>query len=244
MQRNEKYSNAFLRWTFNERLQHWVLAISFILLVITGFALKYPESWWAWPFVVTGAIDLRGFLHRLAATFYLALSIYHLAYLFFTTRGRAKLRALMLKIQDFADMKRQMWRNLGKHAPHPQYGHFTYWEKFEYWALVWGTVIMALTGLILWFENISLRIFPLWIMDVSTVIHFYEAILATLAIFIWHFYFVIFNPTVYPVNFSMFNGYITEEEMLEEHAGELEGIRQQLVDKQDAEKKEEVAKEG
>jgi formate dehydrogenase gamma subunit len=231
MQTNPKYSNAYLRWTMTERIQHWVLAITFSLLVITGFALKYPESWWAWPFAMAGAFDLRGFLHRLAATFYLALSLYHLGYLFFTTRGRAQLRALMLKIQDFIDMKRQVWRNLGKHAPLPQYGHFTYWEKLEYWALAWGTAIMAFTGLILWFENISLKIFPLWILDVSTVIHFYEAILATLAIFIWHFYFVIFNPTVYPVNFSMFNGYITEEGMREEHAGALQEIRQQLAGK-------------
>ena len=128
-------------------------------------------------------------------------------------------------------MKRQVRRNLGKNVPLPLYGHFTYWEKFEYWALVWGTVVMALTGLILWFENISLIIVPLWILNVATVIHFYEAILATLAIFIWHFYFVIFNPAVYPVNFSMFNGFITYKEMEEEHAGELQDIEEHKMDR-------------
>ncbi|MCA9743615.1 MAG: cytochrome b/b6 domain-containing protein [Deferribacteres bacterium] len=222
MQSNEKYSQAYLRWTVNERTQHWILAISFIVLVFTGFALKYPESWWSWPFLYAGAFDLRGTLHRIAGSAYLALSFYHVWYLLFNERGRAKLQALKLRLQDIFDMKDQILHNLGKSRTVPKYGHFTYWEKFEYWALVWGTLIMAFTGLVLWFENISLQIFPLWFLDVSTVIHFYEAILATLAILVWHFYFVIFNPTVYPVNFSMFNGYITEEEMREEHAAELE----------------------
>lgn len=228
MQANEKYPQIYLRWTRAERLQHWVLAASFLTLVVTGFALKYPDSWWVWPFDVTGWIDLRGTLHRIAATCYLLLAGYHIGYLSFTRRGRAQFRALMIRLQDLADMKMQILHNLGKPVPVPRYGHFTYWEKLEYWALVWGTFIMALTGLILWFESISLKIFPLWILDVSTVIHFYEAVLASLAILVWHFYFVIFNPNVYPINWSMFNGLITKKEMEEEHAGELEEIEHHL----------------
>lgn len=217
----------YLRWTLNERIQHWFLAISFILLVFTGFALKYPETWWAWPFVfASNTIDLRSFLHRLAATVTMALGLYHIGYLIFAERGRQQWRALMLRWQDFRDMRQQILHNLGKAPSEPRYGHFTYWEKLEYWALIWGTVVMAVTGLMLWFENISLRFLPLWALDIATVIHFYEAILATFAIIVWHFYFVIFNPNTYPINFSMFNGHLTHEEMEMEHAGELERIRQ------------------
>lgn len=214
----------YLRWSAAERLQHWVLALSFTLLVISGFALKHPESWWAWPFVITGSIDLRGLLHRLAATAYLLLSLYHLAYLALTARGRAQFRALLLRLQDMHDFMLQTKFNLGKTKTHPRYGHFTYWEKLEYWALIWGTVVMAISGVVLWFENYSLRVMPLWALDIATVIHYYEAVLASLAILVWHFYFVVFNPDVYPVNYSMFNGYLAREEMEKEHAGELQAL--------------------
>lgn len=216
----------YLRWTPAERVQHWVLVISFALLVITGFALKFPESWWAWPFLQTGKYDLRGLLHRLAATIYLILALYHLGYLALTRRGRAQFRALLLRWQDLRDLRRQFRYNLGRERHAPQYGHYAYWEKIEYWALIWGTVIMALTGVLLWFENISLRLFPLWVLDVATVIHYYEAILATLSILVWHFYFVIFNPETYPMNRSMLDGVVPERLMREEHARELEMLRQ------------------
>ena len=232
---HREHAQLYLRWTKVERAQHWVLASSFFILVLTGFALKYPDSWWAWPFVYANkTIDLRSILHRIAATAYLILAVFHIAYLIVTERGRAQFRALMFRARDLADMKQQILHNLGKRVPVPKYGHFTYWEKMEYWALVWGTFIMATTGLLLWFENISLQILPLWALDVATVIHLYEAILASLAILVWHFYFVIFNPRVYPVNFSMFDGYLTEEEMAEEHAGELEELQKHVREGQDA----------
>lgn len=226
---NHNRKQLYLRWTKIERIQHWVLAITFIILVITGFALKYPDSWWTWPFVYAGQkIDLRGITHRIAATFYLALALFHLWYLIFTERGRAQFNAMRIRWQDAIDLRKQIRFNLNKSTERPKFGHFTYWEKAEYWALIWGTIVMAGTGLTLWFENIALKLLPLWVLDLSTVIHLYEAILASLAILVWHFYFVIFNPEVYPVNFSMFDGHITQHEMEEEHAGELEEILQEM----------------
>lgn len=215
-------SDLYLRWTRSERVQHWVLAASFVILVISGFALTYPESWWAYPFYAgSDRFDMRGTTHRMAATVYLALCLYHLIYLAATPRGRSQFKALRLSRQDFADLKQQFLYNLGKTTAAPRYGRFTYWEKFEYWALVWGSIVMVVTGLLLWFENLSLRVLPLWFLDLSTIIHFYEAALASLAIVVWHFYFVIFNPDVYPFNFSMCNGYLTKQEMEHEHALEL-----------------------
>jgi cytochrome b subunit of formate dehydrogenase len=117
----------------------------------------------------------------------------------------------------------------GRRDTPPEFDHFTYMEKLEYWALVWGAVVMALTGFLLWFETLALKIFPLWMMDVFTVIHLYEAWLATLAILVWHFYAVIFNPEVYPLNQSMIDGMMSEEEMQREHGRELARLQTEAL---------------
>jgi cytochrome b subunit of formate dehydrogenase len=95
---------------------------------------------------------------------------------------------------------------LGKNEHPPTAPWVGYPEKMEYLAVIWGTLVMAVTGLILWFENIALAWLPTWVIDVSTVVHFYEAILASLAILVWHFYAVIFDPLVYPMDFAWLTG--------------------------------------
>jgi cytochrome b subunit of formate dehydrogenase len=107
----------------------------------------------------------------------------------------------------------------------PLFGRFSYIEKSEYWALVWGTVVMGITGVILWFENTSMGMLSKLGWDIARTIHFYEAILATLAIVVWHFYFVIFNPDVYPMSLAWLTGKVSEEEMHDEHPLELREIK-------------------
>ncbi|MDZ7343151.1 MAG: cytochrome b/b6 domain-containing protein [candidate division KSB1 bacterium] len=222
-QNNQQY---YLRWTRVERYQHWTVAICFTILAVTGFALRYPEAWWVRPLlIVEGQFDLRGWLHRLAAVVFIALSFFHVGYMIFTPRGRSLLKALAPIRQDVIDFKENVRFFLGKREAPPEFDHFSYMEKVEYWALVWGTVVMAVTGFLLWFENFALKIFPLWMMDVFTVIHLYEAWLATLAIFVWHLYFVVFNPEVYPLNPSMIDGLMSEQEMEREHARALARLR-------------------
>jgi cytochrome b subunit of formate dehydrogenase len=87
----------------------------------------------------------------------------------------------------------------GLRKDRPDLGFPSYIEKIEYWALIWGTAIMAVTGVLLWFENLTLRFVPLWVLNLFTVVHFYEALLATLAILVWHIYFVVLDPSVYPL---------------------------------------------
>jgi len=94
---------------------------------------------------------------------------------------------------------------------------FNYGEKFEYWALVWGTFVMAATGLLVWFQVEFGAFMPRWIIDVALAIHFYEAILATLAIIVWHFYAVIFDPDVYPLNWAWLDGRMSVQHYEEEH---------------------------
>lgn len=225
---NNNNKEYFLRWTRVERWQHWILAISFSILAITGFALKYPDAPWLRPFLVFEEyFGFRGWLHRAAALVFTGLSFFHAGYLFFSARGRSQLKALSPTRQDFRDFWQNMQFLRGKRHTPPEFDRFSYMEKLEYWALVWGTIVMAVTGFLLWFETFALRVFPLWMLEVFTVIHLYEAWLATLAIFVWHFYWVIFNPEVYPLNQSMVDGMMSEREMEREHGRELARLRQQ-----------------
>jgi cytochrome b subunit of formate dehydrogenase len=99
----------------------------------------------------------------------------------------------------------------------PRIGRFGYAEKMEYWAVVWGTIIMGATGLAIWFKMDVTRLLPRWLVDVAVTIHYYEAILACLAIIVWHFYHVIFDPDVYPLNLACWDGKVSEHWQEEEH---------------------------
>jgi cytochrome b subunit of formate dehydrogenase len=109
---------------------------------------------------------------------------------------------------------------LSKHKP--QIGRFGYAEKMEYWAVVWGTMIMGATGLAIWFKIDVTQHLPRWVVTVATTIHYYEAVLACLAIIVWHFYHVIFDPEIYPLNTACLDGRISEEFQGHEHPLEPE----------------------
>lgn len=221
-------NTQYLRMTLNERIQHFILLISFFLLSITGFALKYPEAFWVtWLRNLFGenAFELRGIVHRIAAVVLIANSIYHLFYITLTKRGRILIKDLRFKKSDLKEFEHYTKYLLGIKKDKPNFGRFSYIEKFEYWALIWGVVLMSITGIILWFENRFIPIISNLGMEISTIIHFYEAILATLSIFVWHFYFVIFNPDVFPMNKSWLTGYLTREEMELQHPKELEKLK-------------------
>jgi cytochrome b subunit of formate dehydrogenase len=189
------------------RLVHGLVVISFSTLVYTGFALKYPESWWAQPIVHwESSLGLRGWLHRAAAVVLLAALVGHLIDLARSPRARACIAAMRPTWHDWREFCERARYYLGLRKEPPPAGKLGYIEKSEYLAFMWGTVIMALTGFLLWFENFTLRWFPKWISDAATAVHFYEAILATLAILVWHFYWVIFDPAVYPMDASWWTG--------------------------------------
>lgn len=122
------------------------------------------------------------------------------------------------------DMLGQLSYLTGRKNEKTKFGRFSYIEKMEYWAVAWGTIVMGITGGLLWFENIFLKYIDNSGMYIATVIHYYEAILASLAILVWHFYFVFFNPDTFPMNKAWFKGVLTREEMENEHPLELEKI--------------------
>jgi cytochrome b subunit of formate dehydrogenase len=113
--------------------------------------------------------------------------------------------------KDITDLRDVVLYNLLRRREEPQFGKFNYAEKLEYWAFLWGTVVMASSGFLLWFNNFALRHFPKWITDVATAVHWYEALLATFSILLWHFYMVIFDPLVYPMDTAWLDGKISAE---------------------------------
>ncbi len=213
----------YLRMTAHERVQHAILVLSFVTLVVTGFMLRYPEAWWVVGIrnLSNRAFEWRGWAHRIAGVVMVLAGFWHTYYLAFTKPGRSLLRDLLPKWRDLTDPIGVMKYNLGLSNTKPAFGRFSYIEKAEYWALVWGTILMGVTGAVLWFENTSMGLFTKLGFDISRTIHFYEAILATLAIIVWHFYFVIFNPDIYPMNLAWLTGRMSEKEMLEEHPIQL-----------------------
>jgi formate dehydrogenase gamma subunit len=213
----------------NERIQHITMAGSFILLVITGFMLRFPNTWWVSHIasLSSDAFEYRSLIHRFAAVLMIAVSVYHIVYILFVPRGKQLLKDLLPRFKDFQDAIAVVKFNLGFSKEKPKLDRFSYIEKAEYWALVWGTIVMTLTGFVMWFENTFIGLFTKLGWDVANVIHYYEAWLAALAILVWHFYFVIFNPDVYPMSVAWFKGTITEEEMAEEHPLELERIKRE-----------------
>jgi cytochrome b subunit of formate dehydrogenase len=203
------------RMTTNQRWQHLILLISFIVLVITGFALKFPNSWFA------GALGmsekLRGIIHRTVGVVLIGAGIYHLFYLAATREGRRFIRDLAPAPKDAFDAWGTMLYYLGLSGKKPEFGRFSYAEKAEYWALVWGTALMAITGIMMWAKVWVGNLLERWWVDVATAIHFYEAILATLAILVWHFYQVFFDPDVYPMNWAWWDGKMPVEHYRHEH---------------------------
>ena len=223
-------TKKYLRMTLNERIQHINLAINFTILVITGFALSYSTAFWVSPITDAPAgMTIRGFLHRLCGVATLTLGGYHLLYLAFTGRGRGIIKDMIPGLKDAKDLWETLKNNLFINRPAKalKMPRFNFREKLEYLGLIWGTLVMAVTGFILWFEVQWLMYFPKWTYDVARAIHFYEAILATLTIIVWHFYSVIFNPDVYPMSWAWITGDLTEHEMEQEHGLELEKIKAQ-----------------
>jgi cytochrome b subunit of formate dehydrogenase len=215
MARRRMQNPFMVRMTVNQRWQHLVLLSSFIILVITGFALKFPNSWIAE--ILSMSESLRSVIHRIAGVVLIAAGIYHLFYLAATREGRRLIVDLAPAPRDAFDALGTMLYYLGLSSVKPKYGRFTYAEKAEYWALVWGTALMGLTGIMIWAKVWVGNLIARWWVDVAISIHFYEAILASLAIVVWHFYQVFFDPDVYPMNGAWLDGKMPVAHYNEEH---------------------------
>jgi len=199
--------NAETRMHRFERIEHVVLLVSFTVLAWSGFALLYPNAWWAWPLVTWEPVyPVRGMVHRAAAAVLLTGGVMHAGSLLLDMNLRRHWWTLWPRRKDIPEFFLNTAYNLGLRKQKPLISSHSYIEKLEYWAVIWGTVVMAITGGMLWFNWYTLQVLPKTWLDVSVAIHLFEATLATLAIIIWHFYMVIFDPEVYPMDPAWIHG--------------------------------------
>lgn len=233
----ERYREAkngrVVRWKTSEVLWHFLLFVSFVTLIITGFAFRYPDSWWSsWMTSSPNAFIARGVAHRVAGVLMLGLFVYSVLRSVGTRRGWQQLKAKFPVPADSTQVVQNILYSVGLSSEHPEFDRYDYSEKAEYWALMWGGFVMILTGGILWFETFFLAFIPKWLLDVAKAIHYYEAWLATLAILVWHFFFMFIHPENYPINFTVATGRMTEEEYMEKHPADYERMiaRGELTD--------------
>jgi len=225
--------------TLNERIQHLLIVVSFLTLAISGFPLAFPGAGWAKLIVAAlGGPAGRAKVHRVAAAVMIAVVIYHILGIVISgIRHRRTLRErgissipVMFTRKDLADLRQNLAYFVHAVDEPPKYGKYSYIEKMEYWALLWGVVVMTLSGLILWFPFKALMSLPRWVVPVSLVVHGYEAALAVLSIVVWHWYHVHFAPGHFPMNWVWITGKISEEEMKEHHPLEYERLVREPAD--------------
>jgi len=245
----------FLRMNLAERIQHILLVVSFTLLVLTGLPLMFYElRIFKSIFSLENAFAFRGLLHRAAAVILIVDMAWHSAYTVLTRRGRQNFRELLPGWKDGRDAVALFGYNVGlsgwlyrkgilkaffdrhpfwKFENPPEYGRYNFIEKFEYLSVAWGSVVMILSGFFMWNVELSLGIFPLWVHDIFVIAHGYEAMLAFLAIIIWHMYNVHLNPEVFPMSKVWLNGRISGHELKTLHPLEYRKIlseRQRSLD--------------
>lgn len=211
----------YKRFTPVQRMEHLILLVSFAGLAITGLPQKYAAEEWAKVMIqFFGGIESIRIIHRFLATLLMAESIFHggvISYKVFVLGYRATMIPTM---KDAWDAVHWIGYNLGLRKSHPHLPRYNFGEKFEYLAVVWGTLVMAVTGFMMWNPVATSTIAPGAAIPAARAAHGGEALLAVLSIIIWHMYNVHFKR----FNRSMFNGKLSRAEMEEEHAAELEAI--------------------
>ncbi len=216
---------TYRRFPTGMTIGHLVLTISFTALAVSGFALRYPETWWAQAiFHGDAGLAARGVVHRIAAVVLVVLAVVNAAYLLGTRKGRKELGSLMMTFKDLKDVFHNLGYIVGLFSRPPLFDRYSYIEKFEYWGMWWGTLLMIITGFSMWFVNVFLKFLPKLALDIVALIHFYEAWLAVLTIIVWHLYYMIFDPQTYPMNWSWITGHITVEDFKERHPLEYERV--------------------
>lgn len=219
VQRIEK--PVVIRFSVARRIEHWVLFLSFTTLAITGLIQKYNDnSVSLWLLGAMGGVEAVRIIHRIAAVVMLVQTLYHildLAYKIFVLRTDL---SMLPGIKDAKDGIQAIAYNLGFTKKRPRMGRYTFDEKMEYWAMIWGTLVMAITGFMLWNPILTASKLPGVIIPAAKAAHGAEAVLAVLAILVWHLYHVHLKH----FNKSIFHGKLTREEMEEDHPLELEQI--------------------
>jgi cytochrome b subunit of formate dehydrogenase len=209
-------------WRFSraQRAEHLVQILSFTLLSVTGLPQKWPDSWWGDLMIRgMGGIEMTRLLHHAAAVTLIVATGYHIIIVGYKVFVKRTPLTMLPSFQDAKDAIQTLAYNIGR-SPFPaKMGRYTFGEKVEYWALIWGTIVMILTGFVLWNPIIVTKFLPGEFVPAAKAAHGGEALLAVLSILTWHVYHV----HIKHFNRSMFTGYLDPNVMEEEHPLELAG---------------------
>ena len=204
----------FVRLNYSEKVQHIIFTACFLVLAITGFMVKVPEEIVNTLGGAQGVVFYyRSILHRTAGTIMILVSLYHVYYLLFKPSGRRVLVDMLPRLRDLKDMRDNISYCIGMRDAPPEFDRFCYKHKLEYGALFAGNTLMSVSGLLLWSEYLWNKFF----LDIAVVVHSMEAILACLAIMVWHLYEFHLRPNKFPLDNMWLTGVIDEEEMKEEY---------------------------
>lgn len=222
----------YVRFTRLNRALHIAMIVSFLSLSLTGMTLKFSYTSWSVALShLFGGYESAGYIHRAAATIMVLIFITHIVDLVRTKR-REKLtlrqlvfgpNSMMFKVRDAKDAWGSIRWFLG-FGPRPQYGRWTYWEKFDYFAVFWGIFVIGSTGLMLWFPEAFTRVLPGWLINVATIIHSDEALLATGFIFTVHFFNTHLRPEKFPMDIVVFTGRMPVEELKRDKPAEYDAL--------------------
>jgi cytochrome b subunit of formate dehydrogenase len=230
-----------LRFDLHQRIQHWLMLAGVILLGLTGWPLRGAGA------VAGGGISAAenaariaasqkflalfggphgaGIVHRVAAVMIMLSGLYHLVYLVSKASKRTLPLSMLPGPKDALDIRDNLLFMLGLSKQRPRFDRYMYLEKFDYWAVFWGIVMMVGSGFVFWFPAQFARILPSWVITATQIIHGEEATLAILFLFVVHFYNVHLKPSIFPMNWAWLTGRITLEMQKEEHPLEYERTR-------------------
>jgi len=211
----------FVRLNDSEVKQHGIFMACFVILAVTGFMLKLPAD-------LVGKLGdagetvfvIRSLLHRIAGTLMILVAFYHVYYVITKPAGRRWFVDMLPRPKDAVDLVKNLLYYLGAREEPPAFDRFSYKEKAEYWALIAGTTLMSLSGILLWTESYWNK----FILDIAAIVHGMEAVLACLAIIVWHLYEIHLKPHKSPIDNVWLTGVIDEEEMKHEHRHQYEKI--------------------
>lgn len=218
-------TGSVVRFSLRQRLEHVAVMVLFVALALTGFPQKFPDAAWArWLVDAMGGLAVARWLHRAAGLFFGALAALHLGSAVLGLIRRRQPLTLVPSRKDFRDVVQNLRYYLGLTEERARFDRFDYREKFEYWGMVMGAVIMTLTGLMLYFPLLVTRLLPGQMIPVAKVAHSNEGLLAFLVVITWHVYNAHLAPEVFPFNKTIFTGRISVERLKDEHPLEYERL--------------------